>query len=256
MLLDLPTTNYINLHNGEVIAYKHEQGTTQDGVLFLPGFRSSMDSTKSKAIYNYCKENSLEFTSFDYYGHGESSGDDGTKGTIGRWFSDSLAILDHVTNSPKQILIGSSMGAWLMILLALERKQKIKGLIGIASAPDFSMILEEQIARNENLTKQMMELDFCTLPSKYDTNGYKIHKSLLEEARTHYILTKSMIDIECSVQLFHGTKDEDIPMDYAHTLLGKINTNDKVLHLIEGGDHRLSKPHEIEIILDGINEII
>lgn len=256
MLLDLPTTNYINLHNGEVIAYKHEQGTSQDGVLFLPGFRSSMDSTKSKAIYNYCKENSLEFTSFDYYGHGESSRDDGTKGTIGRWFSDSLAILDHVTNSPKQILIGSSMGAWLMILLALERKQKIKGLIGIASAPDFSMILEEQIARNENLTKQMMELDFCTLPSKYDTNGYKIHKSLLEEARNHYILTKSMIDIECPVRLFHGTQDEDIPMDYAHTLLGKFNSNDKVLHLIEGGDHRLSKPHEIEIILDGINEII
>ena len=256
MLLDLPMTKYINVSDGEVIAYKHEQGTSQDGVLFLPGFRSSMDSTKSKAIYNYCKENSLEFTSFDYYGHGESSGDDWTKGTIGRWFADSLAILDYVTNSPKQILIGSSMGAWLMILLALERKQKIKGLIGIASAPDFSIILEEQIARNENLTKQIIELGFCTVPSKYDVNGYKIHKTLLEEAKHHYLLSKNMIDIECPVRLFHGTRDEDIPMHYANMLLEKINTNDKVLHLIEGGDHRLSKPHEIEIILDGINEII
>ncbi|GFH48206.1 alpha/beta hydrolase [Chaetoceros tenuissimus] len=256
MLIDLPTTNFFNLHDGEVIAYKHEQGTSQDGVLFLPGFRSSMDSTKSKAIYNFCKENSLEFTTFDYYGHGESSGDDGTKGTIGRWFADSLAILDSVTKSPTQILIGSSMGAWLMILLALERKQRIKGLIGIASAPDFSILLEEQIARDENLTKQMTELDFCTLPSKYDANGYKIHKTWLEEAKKHYILSKSMIDIECPVRLFHGTRDEDIPLDYANMLLDQLNTNDKVLYSIEDGDHRLSKHHEIEIILDGINEII
>jgi len=162
------------------------------------------------------------------------------------------------------------MGAWIMTLLAKEdRQDRIGGLLGIASAPDFTCLIKESIQNNAALSSQMNRKAYCHVPTEYDnvTGYYRIYKEVLEEAKTHMILQSSSespcslssaieFDFDYPVRLLHGKKDVDIPYEYSEALFSKIKSPDKELIFLNDGDHRLSKPDEIEIILKSLKDII
>lgn len=243
------------------------------GVLFCPGFKSSMRGSKAQAISQFCKKHGLEFTSFDYHCHGESSisnrdEDRRELETIGQWKKDAIQILDHVTSAPQQIIVGSSMGAWLMFLICRERKERIGGLVGIAAAPDFTTVLFDQIHRSVHVEprRNMAKMGYCDLPTEYDTDGsgcYRIYRELLDEAKNHYILTNDKpMGIEniqfndIPIRLIHGKKDQDIAHKWSERLYHEINGRNKELILLEDGDHRLSKPNEIHVILSALETVL
>ncbi len=247
--------------DGETLAYVHSPGRSP-GVLFLPCFMSNMRSTKPRAILDFCEEHSLEFTALDYYCHGESSCSEEKIGTIGRWMDDALVVLDSITTSPKQIIVGSSMGAWLMMLVARKRLDRIEGLLGIASAPDFTITMADRIDNNAALASQMQNEGFCDIPSDYDVAGYyRIHRQFLVEAETHAILhsgisQKRIILGDVPLRLIHGKLDKDIDFKQSQILFSEIQCQDKELVLVDEGNHRLSKPDEIKIILTALQNIL
>lgn len=250
--------------NGHQLAYAHAPGKSP-GVIFLPGFMSTMNSTKSKSIYQYCQQNGLEFTSLDYSGHGETlrKQDQNVDSmlTISQWMEEALCILRHVTVNKQQIVVGSSMGSWIAVLLAKYEStkdyclspppSKISGILGIASAPDFTSILSEQIQSDGYLKNQMRELGYSDIPTDYSETGfYRIYNDFLLDSEHHFILHRPCLHLNIPVTLIHGTKDKDVPFIYSEKLFSKLNAQQSnELILVENGDHRLSKPHELEQIL-------
>jgi pimeloyl-ACP methyl ester carboxylesterase len=265
---EMAPTQYLSVNpnnSGEYqLAYIHSPGNSP-GVVFLPGFMSTMRSTKPRAIFNYCQEHDLEFTTFDYSCHGESSCSNPQESSISRWMQEALWILEETTTSPRQIIVGSSMGAWIMVLLAQSKRTNrtsspnIVGLVGIASAPDFAVSFSETIYSNSDLTRQMEDLGYSDLPTEYDESGYyRIYANFLKDAdETKKLFTNCSIDIgNIPVNLLHGKEDIDVDSSQSEALFSKIASSDcKELVLIEGGDHRLSKPHELEIIRNSLDHV-
>jgi pimeloyl-ACP methyl ester carboxylesterase len=227
--------------DGATIAYVHTPGLTP-GVLFCPGFYSDMTGSKALALESWCRAQGRQFTRFDYFGHGQSSGDIRC-GTIGRWRDDTVAVLDAVAEGP-QVLVGSSMGGWLMLLAALARPGRVAGLVGIAAAPDFTerMLAEEfsPAMREDLLARGAIEL-----PSGYDDGRpYHISLDFLEEARQHLLLGQT-IPIEVPVRLLHGQLDDAVPWTVCLRLAERLATVDVEVCLIKAGDHRLSEAADL-----------
>jgi pimeloyl-ACP methyl ester carboxylesterase len=220
-------------------------------VLFLGGFKSDMKGTKATYLEDLCDKRNQTYTRFDYFGHGESSGDF-LEGTIGRWLSDVLAIIDEVTEGPL-ILIGSSMGGWLMTLAALERPERVKALLGIAAAPDFT---EELIwaGLNDEGRKQLLRQGIFQTPSQYENEGFPITLQLIEEGRQHLVLPKP-IDIHCPMHLIHGAADEDVPWMLSRRLARRIKSTNVTFTLIKNGDHRLNTPLALGRLASLLNEV-
>ena len=220
-------------------------------VLFLGGFKSDMTGTKATYLQDLCQNRGQTFTRFDYFGHGLSSGEF-TQGTIGRWLSDTLSMIDQVTKDPL-ILIGSSMGGWLMILAALARPERIHSLIGIAAAPDFT---EELIwaSLTENQRLAFRSQGIIQTPSQYENKGFPITLQLVEEGRSHLVLPKAL-PIQCPVHLIHGEADQDVPSELSLRLSQKIESQEVTLTLIKGGDHRLNTPLALGRLASLLNEV-
>lgn len=222
-------------------------------IVFLGGFKSDMNGTKAKGVFNFCKQNNISCTIFDYFGHGLSSGNF-IDGTIGRWLNDSLSIIDNY-NEP-QILIGSSMGGWLMLHAAIARTDKIKGLIGIASAPDFT---EEEIWLKLDPTSQIKLQTNGEIISnkKFSNNPLIISYNLITEAKKHLILKNNQLNsFNIPIRLMHGMKDEDIHYTKSIRLIEHLSCNDIELHLFKDGDHRLSENYYLEYIYQDIQDLI
>lgn len=233
--------------NGHSIAYKHLSGR-KPGVLFLGGFFSDMEGTKATYLYNFCEKHQISYTCFDYFGHGHSSGKF-EEGSIGQWLEDALHIFDHITKGP-QIVVGSSMGGWIMFLLALLRKERVQSITGIAPAPDFTeKLMWAQFP--DNIKNEILTNGVYYQPSEYDENPYPITKKLIEDGRNHLLLDNN-IDIECPVRLIHGQKDEDVPYDISMQIIQKIKSKDVELCLIKEGDHRLSSDEDLKRLSDTI----
>jgi pimeloyl-ACP methyl ester carboxylesterase len=226
--------------DGRRLAYRHQPGA-RPGVLFCGGFTSDMSGTKASALAEYCRARGQAYTRFDYTGHGASSGrfEDGT---IGAWVADARAIFDQVTTGP-QIVVGSSMGGWVMLLLALARPERIAGLIGIAAAPDFT---EERIwQRADPDQRAALAADGCwRQPAAYGQGDYPITRALLEDGRRHLLLGRP-IPITCPVHLLHGQRDPDVPWQTALRLAERLASADVTVELIKAGDHRLSGPADL-----------
>jgi len=228
--------------DGSMIAYRHTAGKTP-GVMFLTGFKSDMQGGKATALEDFCVSRGQAFTRFDYYGHGESSGafEDGT---IGRWADDAVHVLDTVTEGP-QILVGSSMGGWIMLLAALRRPERIAGLVGIAAAPDFTRDLIPPALTPD----QLAELDaqgYCDIPNCYDDQEpYRIRKSLLDEGDNHLLLNGD-IALDVPVRLIHGIEDADVPWQTALKISEHLTSRDVEIQFVKAGDHRLSEPHDLD----------
>ena len=216
-------------------------GGRKPGVLFLGGFRSDMTGTKATALDAHCRAVGRAFVRFDYSGHGESSGRF-EEGTIGGWLADALRVLDEAAEGP-QVLVGSSMGGWIMLLAALARPERVRGLVGVAAAPDFT---EELIwgRLTEESRRRLMEEGSLLRPSAYGAEPCPITCRLIEEGRAHLLL-RGPIGVRCPVRLIHGMADADVPWEVALRLCGCLEGADVELTLVKGGDHRLSSPGDI-----------
>ncbi|MEZ5690896.1 MAG: alpha/beta hydrolase [Rickettsiales bacterium] len=243
--------SFIKLANNRKIAYHLSAGKTPC-VMFFGGFNSDMNGTKVTSLETFCKEREQMFIRFDYSGHGESDGKF-MDGTIGSWKEDALNIIDSIAPD-NNIFVGSSMGAWIAMLCAIERKEKLAALIGIASAPDFT---ENLIWKklNEEQRERMGIYGVYYAPSCYGEDPYPITMKLIEEGRNHLILDKK-IDIDVPVRLLHGMKDSDVPFDTSAKIAHAINSDDINITLIKDGDHRLSQQKYLDILFDKVGEFI
>ncbi len=238
--------------DGTKIAYHKTDGATP-GVIFLGGFRSDMTGSKALALEEFCKERGQQFIRFDYFGHGESEGAF-IEGTIGRWADNIVAVMEQIAGNDPQILVGSSMGGWLMLLAALRSPKKVAGLIGIAAAPDFTELLmwDKFTPEQQN---EMREKGMVEIPNCYDEEPYKITMNLIAESGDHLVLDGD-ININCPVMLIHGMKDEDVPWEFAMTLNEKITSKDVRTLLVDDGDHRMSSEKHLKIIGKQLNRML
>lgn len=225
--------------SGEWVAYVRHPGRAPE-VLFLGGFASDMTGSKALRLEEHCRARGQAFTRFDYRGHGSSSGNF-ADGTIGLWASDAIAVLDQVVEGPA-VLVGSSMGGWLMLLTALARPERVKGLIGIAAAPDFTERLIAQIltpAQAATLARDGVLHE----PSAYG-EPLPITSRLLVEGREHLLLD-APIAIGCPVHLLHGQEDPDVPFTLSLELAQQLASAAVTIELVKDGDHRLSREPDL-----------
>jgi pimeloyl-ACP methyl ester carboxylesterase len=226
------------------------------GLLWLGGFKSDMQGIKAIALEAWASERNRACVRFDYSGHGESGGDF-IDGTIGRWLEESVAVFEKFCAGP-QVVIGSSMGGWLALLLARElaRRQATRallaGLVLIAPAPDFT---EELMWKSFSpQARQEIEIRGVWLrPSEYG-EPYPITRHLIEEGRRHLMLG-SAIEVGCPVRILQGAQDPDVPWRHAFALAHRLPADDVVLTMIQDGDHRLSRPQDIARIIAAVAEI-
>jgi pimeloyl-ACP methyl ester carboxylesterase len=236
------------------IAVRARKGA-EPGLFWLAGFNSDMNGTKAMALDQWAAAHGRACVRFDYSGHGESGGAF-TEGTIGRWLAEALAVFAACCRGP-QIVVGSSMGGWIALLMARELRLRseaaanLAGMVLIAPAPDFTEALMWPILPPE--ARRQIETDGVWLrPSEYG-DPYPITRGLIEDGRKHLLLNSS-IETGCPVRIFQGRQDPDVPWQHAMTLLAHLPRDDVVLTMIQDGDHRLSRPQDIARILAALEE--
>jgi pimeloyl-ACP methyl ester carboxylesterase len=242
-------------NGGRSIAVRARAGGAP-GLFWLGGFNSDMRGTKALALDAWAAEHDRACVRFDYSGHGESGGAL-VDGTVGRWLEESVAVFERFCNGP-QIVIGSSMGGWIALLLAREIAKRpgigasLAGLVLIAPAPDFTEALMWNGFSPE--VKQEIEKNGVWLrPSQYG-DPYPITRALIEEGRNHLLLG-SAIEVGCPVRILQGAQDPDVPWRHAFALAHRLPADDVVLTVIQDGDHRLSRPQDIARIIAAVAEI-
>lgn len=236
---------------GPTIAYNRSPGRGP-GVVFLGGFMSDMTGTKALAVEAHARARGHAMLRFDYSGHGASAGKF-EDGTIGLWREEAIDALDRLTEGP-QILVGSSMGGWLMLLAALARPERVAGLIGIAPAPDFTedLIWDTMAPAARAL---LMRTGVYYEPSVYRDTPYPITRKLIDEGRDHLVL-RGKLEIPRPVRLLHGQADPDVPWETSIRLAERLRGDDVRIALIKDGDHRLSRPQDIALLCHTLDELL
>jgi pimeloyl-ACP methyl ester carboxylesterase len=252
--------SYLELGSGAAarrIAVRERPGAAP-GLFWLGGFKSDMRGTKAEALADYAARNGRAYVRLDYSGHGESGGrfEDGT---ISRWLEEAIAVFAARARGP-QIVVGSSMGGWIALLLARAIAQrpaqgpKLAGLVLIAPAPDFT----EELMWAEfapEVRREIEEKGSWLRPSAYGEDPYPITRTLIEDGRKHLLLDKP-IEVGCPVRILQGVKDRDVPYAHAMKLTSCLAQDDVVLTLVKDGDHRLSRPEDIERLVRTIDELV
>ena len=212
-------------------------------VVFLPGYNSDMAGSKATVLRDLCATRGWPMLRLDYSGHGESGGAF-TDGTIGRWTADARLVIDRQTTGPL-LLVGSSMGGWIALLLARAMPARVVGLVGIAAAPDFTeTMMWDTMMPAERAT--MARLGYLDVPSEYG-DPYRVTMRLIEDGRNHLVLGTKLA-ITCPVRLLQGQRDPDVPWETALRLAAALDSTDVEIRLIKDGDHRLSRPQDLAIL--------
>ena len=238
---------------GYRIAYRRLEGSSPT-VVWLGGFRSDMIGAKAEALSDWALEHGHSFIRFDYQGHGESEGRF-QDGTIGLWRADALVVIDELTEGPL-LLVGSSMGGWLTLLAVratlAQGALPPKGLVLIAPAIDFS---EELMwaAFSPEIRNAIMDQGVYHLPSGYG-DPYPITRAFIEDGRRH-LMFGAPIDPRCPVHIFQGQRDDAVPWRHALKLVEHLPANDTLLTLVKDGDHRLSRPEDLELLIHAIERM-
>jgi pimeloyl-ACP methyl ester carboxylesterase len=227
------------------------------GVVWLGGFASDMRGTKAEALDAWAARTGRAFTRFDYSGHGASGGTF-AEGTISRWLEEAKAVFDR-TEGP-QVIVGSSMGGWLALLLTEAHRaavgvdeSRIAGLVLIAPAVDMTKVLMfDTMTKKEK--KQLREEGAVSSPSDYDPEGYLITKALIDDGETH-LFGERLIETGCPVHILQGIGDTDVPWQHATALVSRLASDDVVLTLVKDGDHRLSRPEDIDRLIAAVEGI-
>jgi pimeloyl-ACP methyl ester carboxylesterase len=252
---------YLHVGTGSAarrVAVRPQEGA-EPGLFWLGGFNSDMRGTKAEALARWAADNGRACVRFDYSGHGESGGAV-TDGTIGRWLEESLSVFEAFCRG-RQIVIGSSMGGWIALLMLHELKRRaeasaavptVAGLILIAPAVDFTeLLMWNKFPRS--VQREILEKGVWARPSAYSDQPYLITRALIEEGRNHLLLG-GMIEPGCPVRVLQGVQDPDVPWSHAVELAARIARDDVVLTLVKDGDHRLSRPEDIERLVAAVAE--
>lgn len=235
---------------GRRIAYHRAIGRSP-GVVFLGGFRSDMTGSKAVHLEAWAAAQGRAFLRFDYSGHGASSGEF-SQGCIGDWAEDARAAIEALTEGP-QILVGSSMGGWISLLMARHIPHRIKALIGIAAAPDFTEdSMWESFSPAQRAT--LMQTGAISLPSDYSSEPYHITRKLIEDGRQHLVL-RSALTLPFPVRLLQGSADRDVPVTVAMRLFEHAEGPDFRVTLVKGADHRFSTPDCLAIIVAALEDL-
>ncbi len=246
-------TNYQKLYHSDqqsFIAYHKitAKQNNKQGLIFLSGFKSDMHGTKAKAIAAYAEQNDYDLIRFDYSGHGNSSGHF-HDGSIDSWLKDTIYVIDQLTQKP-QILIGSSMGGWLMLLAALARPKRISYLIGLAAAPDFTQeLIWDCLSPQEK--EQLINDKQISFSNEFCQDAYPISYELITKSQPHLLLNKE-IPIHVPIHLIHGMEDKDVPFSSAIRIAEKVTGKEVKISLLKNAGHGLSQPEELELIYQAI----
>jgi len=236
-----------------------KSNNTRPGLFWLGGFKSDMKGTKAVALDAWAAAQGRACLRFDYSGHGESGGDF-KDGTIGRWLEESLAVYLQFAKGP-QVVIGSSMGGWLALLLAARLRElkesapqntSLAGMVLIAPAVDFTEELMWKQFSNA-IKREIEDKGVWLRPSDYAEGPYPITRALIEDGRKHLMLG-GLIETGCPVHILQGVQDPDVPWRHAVELVSRFARDDVVLTLIKDGDHRLSRPEDIERLISAVEE--
>lgn len=260
-----PRTRYVNVADDfgmRRIACLREPGKGDEraGLLWLPGFKSDMVSTKASLLANWARDRGLAYTRFDYSGHGQSEGQF-EDGTIGSWLAEAEAVRNELTREPL-VIVGSSMGGWIALLLARAMALGIRddhfpilGLVLIAPAWDMT----ETLMWNkfpDDIRKQILADGVWYRPSVYDDTPYAITRRLIEEGRNHLIDRHTTIDISCPVRIIHGMRDPDVPWQHSLKLVSLLASDNVRLNLLKDAEHRLSRQQDLDLLLRTIEPLL
>lgn len=240
---------FLDQGDNQRLAY-HRVAGEGPTVVWLGGFHSDMTGTKAQVLADHAQATGGAYLRFDYFGHGQSDGQF-RDGTISRWRQDALAVIDQLTDGPL-VLVGSSMGGWIACLAAMARPDRVKALVLIAPAPDFTEKLMEPELSDEAQAAIARD-GFWIRPSEYDDGGYAISRQLLEDGARWSILP-GPVPIEGPVRVLQGGADPDVPWTHALQLANALKSDDVVFTLIKDGDHRLSRPQDLERLVAAVVE--
>lgn len=244
-------TRFLAAPDGLRIAYAATAGT-QPGVLFCGGFKSDMTGTKALALEAAAQARGCGFVRFDYMGHGQSDGAF-LDGSIGRWKDDTLAVLDRVCRGPT-VIVGSSMGGWLATLAAIARPDRVAGLVLVAPALDFTEdLMWAQMTPEQRATLQRDGI--LREPSEYSAEPYEYTLKLIEDGRRHCIL-KNGVGVDAPVRILQGMNDPDVPWRHAVKTIEAFTGGDTRLTLIRDGDHRLSRPQDLDLLTETVLSLV
>ena len=237
-----PPVRFVDRGDGARLACVTRPGAGPT-VVFLGGYASDMTGTKAQYLESWCAARGQAFLRFDYQGHGQSSGRL-VDGTIGAWRDDALAVLRECVRGPA-LLVGSSMGAWIMVLAALAAPERVHALVGVAAAPDFT---EDLLwSRLDEERRAALRRDgVIHLASGYG-EPLPFTWRMVEDGRHHLVL-RAPLSLPGPVRLLHGTRDPDVPWETSMRLADAIQSRDVALTLVKDGGHRLSEPHELALL--------
>lgn len=242
-------------HDGVRIAFRRIAGGAP-GVVWLGGYRSDMLGTKAETLSAWAERSGHAFLRFDYSGHGESGGAF-ADGTISKWLGESLAAF-RLTQGP-QVLVGSSMGAWIALRLAQELRKaaegdRIAGIVLLAPAPDFTAELVEP-ALSKKQKRELAEKGYFAEKSDYSPEPNIYTRALIEDGRQNLVMS-GPIDTHCPVHILQGMADPDVPHTHALKLVSLLPADDMTLSLIPDGDHRLSRPQDLALLIRAVEGVI
>ena len=244
-------TTFLTTPQGRHIAY-HQTPGKGPGVVFLGGFRSDMTGSKAQALQAWAEATGRAFLRFDYSGHGQSHGAF-VDGAITDWREDAAAVIEVLTEGP-QILVGSSMGGWIALLLARDMPDRVGGFVGIAAAPDFTeRMWEAEFTLAERTT--LLEDGVYLRPSDYSDDPYPITLRLIEDGRKNLVMN-GPLHLAVPVRLLQGSADTDVPSTVAISLFHQISSPDLRLTLVKDADHRFSTPSCLSMITEAVEDVI
>ena len=249
-MAEIGPPDYLNINENERLAYRRTSGSGV-GVVFLCGHGSDMDGTKALEAEAWARGTGRPFLRFDYRGHGQSSGEF-LDGNISSWTADCLAAFDALTNGP-QILVGSSLGGWLMLNVALARPERVAGVIGIAAAPDFTEDLLWAEFTDEQ--RRRIEADgVIALPNPYADEPVKYPWHLITDGRDNLRL-RGGLDIACPVHLLHGMKDKEVPWKTATATAAALASEAVEVTLVKEAWHRFSEPDQLALLRNALDRM-
>ena len=239
------------LPDGGHVAYRFVPGRSPT-VVFLCGYGSEMTGTKARYLSRMCAEAGHAYLRFDYRGRGASSGrlEDGT---IGSWTDDACAAIEAVAPGPL-VLVGSSMGGWIMLLAARRLPERVRALVGVAAAPDFTeerMWLRMPADERETLASRGV----VYVPSRYSDDPYPVTLRLIEDGRERLQL-RNRIPLDCPVRLIHGYRDDDVPWQTSLRLASRLQSGDVAVEIVGDGDHRLSRDADLARLARTLHSVL